>query len=487
MIQTIGRRTGPPGYDPRPMDGSTAGSVPSASGTAGPILVHALRGAFGLPCAERLRSLEPEARRQLVRGREHGLPLVVATAHAQLAAAHGADDDVAAALRHRNSALSYLARGHDAPDDERLGPLLWIGLVDWAVLGDVRGARDRLARAAVLARGDEQRSVVIPTLAIRSLASAVAGDLAGADATIREAVALARECGDPLLLALALATLARHRNTGGERDAALRAGEELLALRPRVEEPARLDALAAWGLAPARLAAGDLAGCRALIEPATAPERLAQLQPMARALLLGTRVRLAVRRDDRADALDQLALLERLGFSQQPLGRAFARMTSAHVALADDRPLNAEASATAAAEEARRASSRLLELRALLIAGRAQQALGAPDVAAERFGEAEAIARSIGAGDAADRAAAERRASGGSYAERPAPEAYGLTPRQFEIAQLVAGGATNREVAAVLGISEHTVNTHLRVAFSRLGVTRRTALATALEQRLRAS
>ncbi|MDO8186800.1 helix-turn-helix transcriptional regulator [Conexibacter sp. JD483] len=448
--------------------------------------MHALRGTFGVPCAERLRSLDADARERLARGREQGLSLAVATAHAQLAAARGADDEIDAALRHRNSALSFLARGHDAPDAERLEPLLWIGVVDWAVLGDVRGARDRLARAAVLARSDQQASVVIPTLAIRSMASAVAGDLAGADATVREAVALARDGDDPLLLAVALATLARRRSNDSERDAALQAGEELLALRSQVDDPAALDAIAAWGVAAVRLEAGDLAGCRALIEPATAPEQLRQLHPLVRSLLLDTRIRLAVGRDDRTDALAQLTALERLGFSRQPLGASLAGMASAFVALADDRPLNAEASATAAADQARRASARLLELRALLVAGRAQQALGAPDVAAERFGEAEAMARAIGAAGTAERAAAERRASGGMIAERPAPEEYGLTPRQFEIAQLVAGGATNREVAAILGISEHTVNTHLRVAFSRLGVTRRTALATALEQRQRA-
>ncbi len=291
------------------------------------------------------------------------------------------------------------------------------------MLGDVRGARDRLARAAVLARSDEQASVVIPTLAIRSMASAVAGDLAGADATVREAVALARDGDDPLLLAVALATLARHRNNYSERDGGA-GGRRRAAARCGRTSPTRPRSTRSRPGASrrVRLEAGDVAGCRALIDPATAPEQLAQLHPLARALLLDVRIRLAVRRDDRADALAQLAALEQLGFSRQPLGAAFAGIASAFVALADDHPLNAEARATAAAEEARRASSRLLELRALLAAGRAQQALGAPDVAAERFSEAEAIARAIGASGAAARAADERRASGGVIVERPAPE-----------------------------------------------------------------
>jgi DNA-binding CsgD family transcriptional regulator len=45
------------------------------------------------------------------------------------------------------------------------------------------------------------------------------------------------------------------------------------------------------------------------------------------------------------------------------------------------------------------------------------------------------------------------------------------------VAALVANGATNREVAAMLFISPHTVDSHLRHAFSKLGVSSRVQLA----------
>jgi DNA-binding NarL/FixJ family response regulator len=49
----------------------------------------------------------------------------------------------------------------------------------------------------------------------------------------------------------------------------------------------------------------------------------------------------------------------------------------------------------------------------------------------------------------------------------------------------VARGATNREVATRLQVSEATVKTHLVHAFSKLGVSDRTAAVTAaLERRL---
>lgn len=50
----------------------------------------------------------------------------------------------------------------------------------------------------------------------------------------------------------------------------------------------------------------------------------------------------------------------------------------------------------------------------------------------------------------------------------------GLTERQSQVLALVANGATNREVAKRLWISEHTVRKHLENAYSVLGVHNRT-------------
>lgn len=45
-----------------------------------------------------------------------------------------------------------------------------------------------------------------------------------------------------------------------------------------------------------------------------------------------------------------------------------------------------------------------------------------------------------------------------------------LSPRECEIARLVASDLTNKEIAAVLEISEWTVSTHLRRMFTKLEV-----------------
>jgi DNA-binding CsgD family transcriptional regulator len=52
-----------------------------------------------------------------------------------------------------------------------------------------------------------------------------------------------------------------------------------------------------------------------------------------------------------------------------------------------------------------------------------------------------------------------------------------LSPREHEVAAQVASGKTNREVAAVLFLSEKTVGNHLARIFDKLGVHSRAALA----------
>jgi two-component system, NarL family, nitrate/nitrite response regulator NarL len=52
----------------------------------------------------------------------------------------------------------------------------------------------------------------------------------------------------------------------------------------------------------------------------------------------------------------------------------------------------------------------------------------------------------------------------------------GLTPREKEIVQLIIGGASNKQVASALDISERTVKGHLSNVFQKLGVSDRLKL-----------
>jgi DNA-binding CsgD family transcriptional regulator len=57
-----------------------------------------------------------------------------------------------------------------------------------------------------------------------------------------------------------------------------------------------------------------------------------------------------------------------------------------------------------------------------------------------------------------------------------------LSPREQEIARMVAKGYPNKTIAAVLDISSWTVGTHLRRIFAKLGVGSRAAMVAQLLQ-----
>jgi DNA-binding CsgD family transcriptional regulator len=66
---------------------------------------------------------------------------------------------------------------------------------------------------------------------------------------------------------------------------------------------------------------------------------------------------------------------------------------------------------------------------------------------------------------------------------RSAPEWPELTESEFAVAGMVARGATNREVAERLYLSHHTVNSHLRHVFAKLGIRSRVELARLMAER----
>ncbi|MCK4724671.1 MAG: response regulator transcription factor, partial [Anaerolineales bacterium] len=59
-----------------------------------------------------------------------------------------------------------------------------------------------------------------------------------------------------------------------------------------------------------------------------------------------------------------------------------------------------------------------------------------------------------------------------------APAEEQLTKRELEVLQLVAEGASNKDIASRLHISQATVKSHLIHIFGKLGVSDRTAAVT---------
>ncbi|WP_369395426.1 LuxR C-terminal-related transcriptional regulator [Streptomyces sp. CG1] len=97
------------------------------------------------------------------------------------------------------------------------------------------------------------------------------------------------------------------------------------------------------------------------------------------------------------------------------------------------------------------------------------------------LGEALETATRIGAAPLATRARDElsRLETGDRSGEAGASGAQ-LTPTEARVAELVGGGATNREVAAKLFISVKTVEGTLSRVYRKVGVRSRTALAHAM-------
>jgi len=108
---------------------------------------------------------------------------------------------------------------------------------------------------------------------------------------------------------------------------------------------------------------------------------------------------------------------------------------------------------------------------------------GREELAAALLAEALERYEQAGADAWARRVRAQLRALGvrpgarGSR-HRPADGWQSLTATEREVSLLVAEGLTNGAVARRLYISPHTVNTHLRHVFAKLGVANRVALAT---------
>ena len=87
----------------------------------------------------------------------------------------------------------------------------------------------------------------------------------------------------------------------------------------------------------------------------------------------------------------------------------------------------------------------------------------------------------------ANRARSELVATGERAHKRNVASRRALTPQELQIATVVAGGATNREVAARLFLSEKTVEAHLSSLYRKLEIRSRTDLARLFAERAAAA
>ena len=171
------------------------------------------------------------------------------------------------------------------------------------------------------------------------------------------------------------------------------------------------------------------------------------------------------------------------------------RLASATRQLAAGKPADAEMAAAAhhacglveqdprvLDQAAERYSTEQARACALEDAGNAWAARGRHDDAETRLRQAYELYERLGATDGTARVRARLRAMGTrlrhwSHADRPTSGWGSLTDTERQVADLVAQGLSNREVASRLFLSSHTVAFHLRHVFWKLGVSSRVLLA----------
>ena len=157
------------------------------------------------------------------------------------------------------------------------------------------------------------------------------------------------------------------------------------------------------------------------------------------------------------------------------------RLAHAHAgALAAAEPKERVAALEAALAAAESSPYRLAALWIGLDLGRALAAIG-DERAVVELEQAAVAAQQRGAETVRDLAEQSLRALGVRTWRRGAAGAP-LTAREEEVARLVAGGATNREVASSLFLSPKTVERHLVNLFRKLEVRNRTELAARLPE-----
>jgi len=130
----------------------------------------------------------------------------------------------------------------------------------------------------------------------------------------------------------------------------------------------------------------------------------------------------------------------------------------------------------AAVEHARLAGVPFERARAELTLGALLRRQGRRREAADRLRSAHATLTELAAAPYLARCDRELSACGLTPMKRSRPEPTRLTPQERSVAELVASGMSNREVAAELLVSAKTVEVHLTRIYAKLGISSRAQL-----------
>jgi ATP/maltotriose-dependent transcriptional regulator MalT len=373
----------------------------------------------------------------------------------------------------------------DSALSARIEALACLGHAEFG-MEEFAAASDHLDRGIRIARATGQNSWFLLLMCLFGVSELWQGRLESAERASNTAVesALLRG-GEPLVWARTLQCWVSTLR-GDIRDA-IRIGEEAASLADQ-SGSFIFGWLAHFCLGEALLAVGDADRAAAEVIAHVGGESLSAVEPswrphiwevMAAVSLMQGDVETAEKWIHRAEEVAaELALDGRIGE---------ARRARAALDLARG---DAAAAATAARDAVQRftAIGRVVDAgRTELLLGRSLLALGDSDSAEEAFERGYRVLADCGARRAADGAARElrrlgRRVPRAGARRRDGTDGQMLTKREQEVADLVARGQTNRQIADELFLSAKTVESHLARIFEKLAVSSRAGVAGAVER-----
>jgi non-specific serine/threonine protein kinase len=362
------------------------------------------------------------------------------------------------------------------------------GLLAW-YQGDY-GRTDTLCREGlVLYRALDDKHGMAESLQTLGMVAWLLGDYQQAAAHHSEALALRKELGDQVGIASSLGSLGVVARYQGDYDRAVALYEESLSLRRAARDKVGI-ALSLLTLGVVAVHRGDPHRARAMLEESQSLfQEVADAQGLANVKKsLGDLARYQGDLDRAVATYVESLILSIDPNNRRGIAQAFQGL--AGVATARRRFVQA-ARLFGAAEKARRAIGFALPLDERKEHDRdvakVRAALG-PEALAEAWAAGEAMATQQ-AVEYALKAAQPARATttlstGAGSRETRNP----LTSRQLEVAEFIARGFTNRQIATEMTITERTAENHVQHILDKLGFTSRAQIAGwAVERRLRST
>jgi DNA-binding NarL/FixJ family response regulator len=366
----------------------------------------------------------------------------------------------------------------------RLHSIVWCGMTEVYLERFDRATR-LFDRAMSVAQATGHGHVTTLTRIGQALVDLWRGDLPGAVELLDAATQQATLTGNSQFLTWSLWVRCWAATLAGDTRGAVRYGQLAVDTAGDARNP--ISAMAGCYLAEARLDSGDdPEQCRNLLIESLGGSDIPLVERAFRPYLYELLTRAELKAGDVDAAADWARLAAEAADGLLLDGRSSdALRAQAAVALALDETGSAAASAVESAALADRAGLPIAAARSRILAGRALGAIDR-DEALEQLELARSALDSVGANRYRDEASRELRALGHRVTrpkrrrESIGEGIHSLSAREREVADLVAQGHTNKQIAAELFLSEKTVESHLSRIFGKLGASKRAQVAAAI-------